>query len=50
MAVKEVHGPGPRGARGPRPKVENPGMLLKRIMDVVFWFCNFGSKIGLSKK
>ena len=29
MAVKEVHGPGPRGARGPRPKVENPGKLLK---------------------
>ena len=36
MAVKEVHGPGPRGARGPRPKVENPGKLLKRIMDEVF--------------
>ena len=33
MAVKEVHGPGPRGARGPRPKVENPGKLLRRIMD-----------------
>ena len=36
MAVKEVHGPGPRGARGPRPKVENPGKLLKRIMAEVF--------------
>ena len=36
MAVKEVHGPGPRGARGPRPKVENPGLLLKRIMGEVF--------------
>ena len=36
MAVKEVHGPGPRGARGPRPKVENPGKLLRRIMDEVF--------------
>ena len=36
MAVKEVHGPGPRGARGPRPKVKNPGKLLKRIMDEVF--------------
>ena len=34
--VKEVHGPGPRGARGPKPKVENPGKLLKRIMDEVF--------------
>ena len=34
--VKEVHGPGPRGARGPKPKVENPGKLLRRIMDEVF--------------
>ncbi len=28
-------GPG-RGPRGPRPKVENPGKLLKRMMDYVF--------------
>ena len=34
--VKEVRGPGPRGAGQPRPKVENPGLLLKRIMDEVF--------------
>ena len=34
--VKEVKGPGgPRGM-GPKPKVENPGKLLKRIMDEVF--------------
>ena len=27
------HGPGgPRGARGPRPKIENPGKIFKRIM------------------
>lgn len=27
------HGPGgPRGARGPRPKIENPGKLFKRVM------------------
>ena len=31
--VKEVKGPGPRGMGGPKPKVENPGKLLKRIMD-----------------
>ncbi len=31
-----VHGPGPRGMGGPRPKVENPGRLLKRIMAEVF--------------
>ena len=33
---KVVHGPGPRGMGGPRPKVENPGRLLKRIMAEVF--------------
>ena len=28
------HGPGgPRGARGPRPKIENPGKLFKRVMN-----------------
>ena len=34
--AKEVRGPGPRGAGQPRPKVENPGLLLKRIMGEVF--------------
>ena len=34
--VKEVKGPGPRGVGGPKPKVENPGKLLKRIMGEVF--------------
>ena len=34
--AKVVHGPGPRGIGGPRPKVENPGKLLKRIMAEVF--------------
>ncbi len=34
--AKEVRGPGPRGAEQPRPKVENPGLLLKRIMGEVF--------------
>ena len=33
--AKEVRGPGPRMG-GPRPKVEKPGKLLKRIMDEVF--------------
>lgn len=27
---------GPRGMRGPRPKVENPGKLLNRVMKYVF--------------
>ena len=34
--AKEVRGPGPRGMGGPKPKVENPGLLLKRIMGEVF--------------
>ena len=34
--AKVVHGPGPRGMGGPRPKIENPGRLLKRIMAEVF--------------
>ena len=34
--AKEVRGPGPRGAGQPRPKVENPGLLLRRIMGEVF--------------
>ena len=32
-----MRGPGPRGRmQGPRPKVENPGKLLKRIFGIVF--------------
>ena len=35
--AKVVQGPGNRGMAGrPRPKVENPGLLLKRIMAEVF--------------
>ena len=35
--VREVKGPGPRGQRGmPRPKIKNPGKLLKRLMGYVF--------------
>lgn len=29
--AKTVHGPGGRGGHGPRPKLENPGLLLKRL-------------------
>ncbi|MBR2730241.1 MAG: ABC transporter ATP-binding protein [Lachnospiraceae bacterium] len=36
--VKEVGG-GPRGMRGrPRPKVENPGKILRRILSYIFRF------------
>ena len=43
--VKEV-GNGPRGMRGrPRPKVENPGKLLRRIFSYVFRF--YGIQIAL---
>ncbi|MBE5842959.1 MAG: ABC transporter ATP-binding protein [Butyrivibrio sp.] len=35
--VKEVRGPGGRGRMGmPRPKLENPGKLFKRLMGYVF--------------
>ena len=27
--------PGPRGPRGPKPKIENPGKLMKRLMGYV---------------
>ena len=40
MAGKENIGPAPKGpgarGRGPRPKIENPGKLFKRIMKYVF--------------
>ena len=37
--VKEIKGgPGARGRGMPRPKVENPGALFKRIMGYVFKF------------
>lgn len=32
---KEVKGPG-RGMRGPRPKIENPGKILKRLIKILF--------------
>lgn len=35
--VREVKGPGARGQRGmPKPKIKNPGQLLKRLMGYVF--------------
>ena len=35
--VRAVRGPGPRGNIGrPRPKVENPGKLIKRVLGEVF--------------
>ncbi len=33
---KVNQGPGSRGARGPRPKLENPGKLLKRVLRYTF--------------
>ncbi len=30
------HGPGHRGPGGPRPKIENPGRLLKRVLGYTF--------------
>ena len=43
--VKEV-GNGPRGMRGrPRPKVKNPGKILKRIFSYVFRY--YGLQLGM---
>ena len=33
--VRTIHGPGRRGGMGPRPKVANPGKLLKRVLGEV---------------
>lgn len=35
-APKVNQGPGPRGVRGPRPKLENPGRLIKRVLGYTF--------------
>ena len=41
--TRPAHGPGGGRMRGPRPKVENPGKLLKRVLGIVFrrygWAC-----------
>ena len=35
--ARTVHGPGPRGSMGrPRPKVANPGKLIRRVLGEVF--------------
>lgn len=54
--AKVVHGPGPRGNRGPRPKLENGGLLFKRLMKLlmakyafpilVVLLCIFGSTLA----
>ena len=40
---RPAHGPGGGRTRGPRPKVENPGKLLKRVLSLIFrhygWAC-----------
>ena len=33
--TKPVHGPGGRGPKGPRPKVENPGRLFMRLLAYI---------------
>lgn len=34
--AKPIKGPGGRGPKGPRPKVKNPGKLLKRLLAYIF--------------
>ena len=33
--TKPVQGPGGRGPKGPRPKVENPGKLFMRLLAYI---------------
>jgi len=33
---RTVHGPGGRGYAGPRPKIENPGQITKRLFSILF--------------
>ena len=40
---RQLHGPGNKGPRGPRPKLENPGAIIKRLMSLflkkyIVWF------------
>ena len=34
--VRPMRGPGGHGPRGPRPKVENPGKIIKRLFGIIF--------------
>ncbi len=45
--AKVVKGPGRRGPMGPRPKIENPGKILKRIMSYVLKHYTFHCVIVL---
>ena len=40
---RQLHGPGNKGPRGPRPKLENPGAIIRRLMSLflkkyIVWF------------
>ena len=42
--------PGPNGPRGPKPKIKNPGKLLKRLMAFIlkrYWFASIIVVIGI---
>ena len=34
--TRPAHGPGGGRTQGSRPKVENPGKLLKRVLSLIF--------------
>ena len=42
--TKPVQGPGGRGPKGPRPKVENPGKLFMRLLAYIMK--NYAVQIG----
>ena len=41
MAGKQGMGPGSRGARGPKPKIDNPGALFMRLIKYVLKYYKF---------
>lgn len=43
--TRTVHGPGGRGFSGPRPKIENPGLIARRLFS--FIFKNYGLQLFL---
>ncbi len=57
--AKTVHGPGRRGPHGPKPKLENTGLLLKRLTKfvmgryalpvVIVLLCILGSSLATVK-
>ena len=44
--ARVVHGPGRRGAQGPKPRLENSGALLKRLFGFVSGFVDIYGELS----